>query len=349
MRHARSIESRAMRMLLVLVLLTACGTPAAPPGERALAVWSEFLSDDAVRAQLGFCAREGVDLYLAIPSTRIGDPALAALLRAADAAGVGVRAWLLLPEADGYWPNEHNLAAMRAAALAFADWRDAEGLPVKWIVFDMEMSLARNQEVQRLRESEGQVAAVEAIKAGRDPVAYAAARAGYGLLVDELHARQLQVMAVTLPMVLDDAEDGDDDIQDGFDIPIFGIPWDEVSFMVYQSLVYDFLGSWHGPDLIDSYARSAVAQLGARAAVALGIVGSAGIAPVTMPYPDAPTLLADHAAARAAGVGRVSVYSLDGLVQQAEPGSWLDRDIAPQVPEYGDAETLRALVRGLLD
>jgi hypothetical protein len=35
-----------------------------------------------------------------------------------------------------------------------------------------------------------------------------------------------------------------------------------------------------------------------------------------MPYPDAATLLTDHAAARAAGIDKVSIYSLDGLAQQ---------------------------------
>jgi len=338
------------RLALAALLLASCGGAAAPPpGQRPLAVWSEFLGDEEVRAQLPLCAAEGVDLYLAIPSVRVGDAALAALVRAAAAQGVGVRAWLLLPEADGYWPNEHNVSALRSAALALADWRDAEHLPLDWIVLDMEMALPRNREVQRIVEMDGAIAAVDAIKAGRDPAAFADARVAYAALVDELHGRGLEVMAVTIPMVLDDADDGDDDIQDEFDVPITGIAWDEVSFMAYQSLLADFSGSWHGADVIESYGRSAVAQFGPRAALALGIVGSAGIAPVAMPYPDAATLLADHAAARAAGIERVSIYSLDGLVQQASPDEWLDAQIAPRVPDFGDVDTLRATVRGLLD
>jgi hypothetical protein len=169
-------------------------------------------------------------------------------------------------------------------------------------------------------------------------------------LVDELRARDLRVAAVTYPMVLDDAADGDDDIADAFDVPVTGPAWDEVSFMVYQSLIYDLSGSWHGPDVVHSYAATAREQYGERAAVALGIVGSVGIEPVAMPYPDAATLVADRGATRAAGIERVSVYSLDGLapLAAAERETWLAPGVV-RVPELVDADGLRSLVRGLLD
>src|SRR5689334_4895825 len=96
-----------------LVILAAC--EASSPGGRADAVWSEFQTDPQVRAQLPWLAEHEIDLYLAVPEARIGDAELAALLRDAEAEGVGVRAWLLLDEADGYWPNEHNVPAMREA------------------------------------------------------------------------------------------------------------------------------------------------------------------------------------------------------------------------------------------
>jgi hypothetical protein len=332
--------------------LAACGggEDVGAPGERADAVWAEFLSDDALRAELPWLAEHRLDVYLAIPRARIGDAALAGLVRDAAAADVGVRAWVLLDEADGYWPNEHNIPAMRAAALAFADWRDAEALPIEWIVFDLEMSLARTRAIADVIETDGTVAALDAIKAGRDPAAFATHTAEMTALVDELRARALRVAAVTYPMVLDDAVDGDDDIADAFDVPVTGPAWDEVSFMVYQSLIYDLSGSWHGPDVVHSYAATARAQYGERAAVALGIVGSVGIEPVAMPYPDAATLVADRGATRAADIARVSVYSLDGLapLAAAERATWLAPG-AVRVPELVDADGLRSLVRGLLD
>lgn len=347
------MTSGSLAVAGIAALLGACGGggEARPDatGDRTFALWSEFLDDDGLRAQLGFLAEEQADLYLAIPEARIGDADLEALIRDAHDAGVGVRAWLLLSEEDGYWPNEHNVAAMREAATAFADWRDRVALPVGWVVFDMEMSLARTRAVSDTIDADGPLAGLQALLDGEDPEAFAQHRDELAALVGDLQARGLRVMSVTYQTVLDDLADGDDQIQDRMDVPIFGVPWDEASFMVYQSLIHDLSGSWHGPDVIESYARTAVETFGDGASVALGIVGSASIDPVEAPYPDAATLLADHAAAHAGGIARVSVYSLDGVLQQDDPGAWLDAALPAEVPPEGDAESLRGLVRSLLD
>ncbi|MGE0547934.1 MAG: hypothetical protein AB7O24_00870 [Kofleriaceae bacterium] len=340
-----------MRALAISIIasLAGCGDNRdAAPGYRRDALWSEFLSDDEVRAQLPWLSEHSVDLYLAVHSTRIGDPALATLIRDAVTSNVGIRAWLLLPEADGYWPNEHNVSATRDAVLAFAQWRAAEALPIDWIVFDLEMPLARTRAVTDAIEADGPFAGIELIKQGRDPVAFATHRAELAALIDDVHALGLRAASVTYPMVLDDAGDGDTDIEDELDVPVTGIAWDEASFMVYQSLIYDFSNAWHDQDVIHSYATTARELWGDRAALALGIVGSAGIEPVAMPYPDAATLAADRAAARAAGVDRVSVYSLDGVVQMpsAERAAWLDPGTPPG--PLGD-DIVREFIRSVLD
>lgn len=336
-----------IRALALVLFATSCASePAEPAGE--LALWSEFLDDAAVIDALPFVAGEGAALYLAVPAARIGDDSLARVFAEATAAGVEVRAWLLLDEADGYWPNEHNIDAVRAAATAFADWRDAAGLAVDWVIFDMEMSLQRTEAVAAEIEANGTLAGLEMLKAGRDPETFAASRDAYAELVSDLQARGLRVMAVTYPTILDDPADGDDDIADQLDAPIRGIGWDQTSFMVYQSLIYELAGSWYGPGVIKSYADSAAAEFGDTAAVALGIVGTAGVPPVEAPYPDAETLLLDTAAARAAGLP-ISVYSLDGLLEQSDPGSWIDRGIEPRVPDEGGSEGLRRLIRSLFD
>jgi hypothetical protein len=337
----------------VLALACGCGEPSGgdPPGatERRFALWSEFLDDEEVRAQLPLLVEEKADLYLAIPAARIGDAALAELIGDADEAGVGVRAWLLLSEEDGYWPNEHNLAAMRAATTAFAEWRDEAALPVEWVIFDMEMSIERTRAIAATIEDDGPLAGLTMILDGEDAEAFATHREELATVVGDLQARGLRVMCVTYPTILDDGDDGDDQIQDRMDVPVVGVPWDEASFMVYQSLIHDLSGSWHGPDVIESYARTANELFAEAASVALGIVGTAAVDPVDAPYPDEATLLADVAAARAGGVDRVSVYSLDGVLEQADPGAWLDADREAEVPAPGDAEDLRGLVRTLLD
>jgi hypothetical protein len=238
---------------------------------------------------------------------------------------------------------------MREATMAFADWRDEAALPIDWLIFDMEMSLERTEAVAEQIRTEGSVSGLSTVKEGRDPATFERSKDAFRQLVIDLQARGLKVMAVTYPLVLDDLDDGDEDISDEFDVPIFGIPWNEVSFMVYQSMIFDLLGEWQGPDVVKSYADTAVELFDDRAAIALGIVGSAGITQVDMPYPDAETLLADHAAARGSSAASISVYSLDGLLQQSNPGAWLDRDVSPTEPIDTTGTYVRNLVRGLLD
>jgi hypothetical protein len=76
--------------------------------------WAALLDD------LPVFAAYGVTLFLGLPDTAIGDAGLADFLRQADAAGVEVRAWVLLPYELGYWPGEDNAEAFAAAALAYA-------------------------------------------------------------------------------------------------------------------------------------------------------------------------------------------------------------------------------------
>jgi hypothetical protein len=49
------------------------------------------------------------------------------------------------------------------------------------------------------------------------------------------------------------------------------------------------------------------------------------------------------------GAGAVSIYSLDGMLQQPDPGAWLDADIAAIDPPEVTSEYLRRLVTALLD
>src|SRR5438309_499226 len=112
--------------------------PARPPAAPSLAVWSEFLPFAQVGDQLALLQRKHVALYLAIHQEQIGDPELLALLRRAQARGVEVRAWLLLPDADGYWPNAGNVEQVKGAVRQFLDWTRAAGVAVPWVVLDME-------------------------------------------------------------------------------------------------------------------------------------------------------------------------------------------------------------------
>ena len=367
---------RSARLWILVLVLTACdgasagpdasapdtgladtGTADATSGDAGLVrapvgVYSEFLDATAVEATLPSLAARGAALSIAVPDERIGDPALRSLLAAAQAAGVEVRLWLLLSRDAGYWPNETNVATFAEAVIRLLDWVDAEGLAVSTVVYDLEPALAYSEEL-RAGFRGADLAALEALmRTHVDRAAFEAARDALAANVREVQARGVRAQAVTYPQVIDDALDGDPDLQDALDIPVDSVPFDEIAFMVYQTTFAEAQGSWIGSGLVRSYALDAVRTYGERATIALGIVGTAGVFEgMGEAYASPEVLRADVGAALGAGAARVEVYSLDGMVELGDVDGWLDATIAAPsaVPIPGAARIVRSAAQGLDD
>ncbi len=337
-------------MLLAAVLLVGCGgdpEPGVAGTAVGVAVYSEFLPFAEVEAALPDLADAGVGLRLAVAAAEVADgeaEALASVLRAAEAEGVEVGIWLLLADEDGYWPGETNVGPFGEAVTALLDWLDAEGLAADAVVFDLEPDRAYSEEILGATSAGELGALVDLLGMHVDAGAHAAARRGFQDIVDEVHASGRRALAVTYPQVLDDGNDGDLDLEDAFDIPVDGVGWDEVSFMVYQSVYEPIAGEWVGPDLVYTYAETAVERFGDRATVALGIVGQAGVfMEDAVPYADPAMLADDVAAAAAAGARRVEVYSLDGALAEGGVAPWLA--LSPVTEAVPEPSTTTGIVR----
>ncbi len=181
--------------------------------------------------------------------------------------------------------------------------------------------------------------------------AHGAARKLLEQSIKEVQQAGLLAQCVTFPQVLDDLADGDDDLQDALDIPVHGLPWDELSFMVYQSTYAKIVGSWIGPDLVRRYAAEAYKAYGSKGTIALGVVGKAGVMlGGAKLYADPATLRADVAAALSQKIRRVEVFSLDGVLGESAPDAWLGAlaGVQPQEPSFGfQAELVMRTMRGL--
>lgn len=360
---------RAWGVVVIALLLSACdGAPAADAGSLDAAlddagldaggdpvrppvgVYSEFLAYDAVEAVLPTLAARGAALQVAVPNDRIGDAALLSLLRASETAGVEVRLWLVLARDAGYWPNEDNLEVFAGEVMRLLDWIDAEGATAAAVVYDLEPALAYSEEL-RGAFAEGSLEAIEALmRTHLDPTAFAASRDTLAAHVRAVQARGVRAEAVTYPQVVDDAGDADTDLQDALDIPVDGVPFDDVAFMVYQTAFAEAQGAWVGPGLVRSYALDARAHFGERATIALGLVGTASIVELDAPpYASPAQLSEDVAAALGAGVLRVEVYSLDGMVELGDVPAWLAAtEVIPSSPAIeAQARVVRGAAGGL--
>lgn len=343
-----------LRLLIALSCFALSACTAAPEEEGverdiAVGVYSEFLDAGEVEAQLPMLRRQRVSVTLAVPASRIGDPELASLLRRAAGAGVALRLWPVLERDQGYWPNETNMELFTSEVSRLLGWLDDEGLVAEAVVYDLEPALEYSERI-RVLDPMNRDEIIALMESHLDAGAFEEARALLAASVAEVQAAGLRAVCITFPQVLDDLVDGDDDLQDALDIPVRGVPFDEVGLMVYQTQFAQAAGEWIGPPLISAFAVDAAAHFGEAAVIALGKVGDAGIFEAEGEIYQSPeALAADVAAAGAEGIGRVEVYSLDGMVEGGDPEPWLDATITDPEPggHSSSADLVRFFVQGL--
>ena len=346
----KTISPRAA-LAMILALIWGCTDEKAPADTRTYRVGlyaAEQASLAEIRPALMDLAGHRMEIMVAVPEASFPSDQLVKLLQDAAAAGVEVRIWPLLPQSKGYWPNETNITSFAAYVDRILAWLQTRKLWAGAVVYDMEPAITYSKSIEKTYDK-GLGAVVALMKTHLDPAAHAKARATLTASIKRVQAAGLRAQCVTFPQVLDDLQDGDDDLQDALDIPVRGVPFDEVSFMVYQSTYARSVGSWIGPDLIRVYAAAARAAYGDRATIALGIVGRAGVMTQTAQlYKDPATLRQDVAAALYEKVKRVEVFSLDGMLLTGKLDAWLAAtvDVEPQKPE--SSATADFVIKGML-
>ncbi len=308
-------------------------------------LWSEFLEPEEVIAQIPDLKRHSIGLYQNIRNVDIGDPGFASLFEEASCGGLEVRAWLTLPEEDGYWPNEKNVDLFYSEAVRLAEWIRSSGWAIDWIVVDMEPALQMFTTLIELFEQGDIPGAFNLLFDNRDAAAYAEALVKYADMVDTLHGMGFKVMVVTIPLVLDDVGDDDALIQDVLDIPVHGVPWDQFSFMAYTTTFSRLLGTELSADLVHSYSADADKMYGDKAAIDLGVIAHGGMVEgegIT----DVDEVRSQVGAAKMAGLEDIHAYSLDGIVHSDEQDPWYEAFQTPEPTEPPEEESMVTLFRG---
>lgn len=287
-------------------------------------VWSEFITyTELERIWLPVAHKFHFDLYVAIRPSDLKNPQkLTRLWRAAAATGVELRPWILLELKDGYWANKWNAAKVRKAVFAFLELLKKEKLTTQWVTLDIEPPALLMKTVVEDFAHFRFLNAWRTLKMSSLLGDLSAARAEYQSLVQDLHKQSIRVHAVTLPLVLHDGKTAQAAIQSALGVPVEGIDWDEVSFMVYRPEFAKIMGPVES-DLVSLYAERARARFGEHAGIDLGEIGDVQFPEPTKGFSDPKELRDDFAASRAAGIQHLHVYSLDGMRKFSEPEKWL--------------------------
>lgn len=287
------------------------------------AIWSEYLPLETVATYLPQLKAEGIDLYLAMPPRVVAKPELYDFLRLAKSEGVRVHAWMLMSAEDGFWANKWNAQNLVRDVRNLLTALDREGLGVEWITIDMEPKMETMLALKK------HIAAYD-IKGlthlAQDLASSASLKTAQNIfrdLVTELHERNIKTHVVTLPFVIDDLVTGRDGYQNVLGLPIQGVPWDRVSFMLYRPFFAEMIGKV-SPRLIYSYAQDARKFFKGDVAVDLGPLGADGSDPLGAGTYRLPAEMhEDMAAVRAAGIDRMQIFSLDGMHRVGQFSEWL--------------------------
>lgn len=288
----------------------------------AYALWAEFMPYHWVAGDLPLLRKHALALNLAIPSSQIASPELRALLLQAALLEVPVRAWLLLPDAQGYWPHAGNAEIFAQTAHRLMDWIDAEKLPLPVLIADLEPSLADSLHLRQLLLQRHLPALWAHLRQSQRALKLAAAREVFNRLIHELHQRGTQAWAVTYPLVVEDAQAGNTCFQELLQLPVTGVNWDALSLMTYRSSFRDLLGFSLSPHFVKGYFEDARKCFQQPLQAALGVVGTVGKLSESG-YHDPAELAADCEAARQAGVSEIQIFSLDGMHHALTPADWL--------------------------
>jgi hypothetical protein len=232
-----------------------------------------------------------------------------ALIRKANALGVPVHAWLVVPFEQGYWAYEDNARTMKNAVRAWASWKSAQHLRFASVSLDQEFSW-QNLQTYIAHMTGGDHTGLSKWMSGNiDPAGQCTAFRTYRNLISWAHDHGIAVTAAQAPMIVDDLRDGDLALQDALDMTGSSPGYDQTYLMTYRSAVAQAGGGDPGSAYVAAYYADMRTYFGRTGQVSLGIGGEA-------PYDTLTPLVNDIRMLTGLGAKQIPVYSLETTVDE---------------------------------
>jgi len=262
-------------------------------------------------------------------------PERAEIVRRLNAAGIPVVAWLLLPEAQGYWFNLDNAPEAIAFYADFRAWTATHGLQWDGVGLDIEPDM---RELKKLLGGDRR-ALLTLLRRFMDAERLKRARDHYAGLIAQIRADGYRVDEYAIPFIVDEHQVGSQLVQRF--LGLVDLEVDREVLMLYSSFMRPF-----GPGLLWSYAPSAESVAVGSTGGGVDVGGVDQIPPLTWDE-FARDLRLAHAWS-----DTIHVFSLEGVVRQGYLSRLLafdwDAPITPPLREFRQVERARQALRAVL-
>lgn len=243
--------------------------------------------------------------------------------------GVEFGFWPLLEQGEGYFPNERNAQSYSREVRRLIEWARENDIVPDLVTFDLELPLEQMRWIEKpphglFRKLSG---ALGIARENLDRERYYRSKAILEELNDWTREQGARTMIAVMPWVAFELEGRYELLQDLSESPASDINWDVISPMQYVTMLVDstdgYLSTRDANWLLYESCLKLHEKYGSRAGVSLGLTGSGAM--LGEPTFESPAeLLVGLEAALAAGVRDVSVYSLEGVLDRADPGEWFE-------------------------
>ncbi len=259
----------------------------------------------------------------------------AEIVRRLNVAGIPAIAWLLLPEAQGYWFNLDNAPEASAFYADFRAWTTAHGLQWDGVGLDIEPDM---REMRKIAAGDRR-ALVTLLRRALNVERFRRAQERYGALIAQIRADRYRVDEYAIPFIVDEHRVGSQLIQRLFGLVDLAV--DRKVLMLYSSFMRPF-----GHGLLWSYAPSADSIAVGSTGGGVTVAGVDQIPPLTWDE-FARDLRLAHAWS-----DDIHIFSLEGAVRQGylhkmRDFDWLGRVEAP-LREFRQVARARKVLRGVL-
>ncbi|HQE93066.1 MAG TPA: hypothetical protein PLH19_02745 [Anaerolineae bacterium] len=252
-----------------------------------------------------------------------------------NAAEIPVVAWLLLPEAQGYWFNLDNAPEADAFYADFKTWTAMHNLRWDGVGLDIEPDM---REMKKLAAGDLR-ALVTLLRRSLDAERFRRACERYGALVAQIRTAGYRVDEYAIPFMVDERRVGSRLLQRCLGLVDLAV--DREVLMLYSSFMRPL-----GPGLLWSYAPSAGSVAVGSTGGGVTVAGAAQIPPLTWDE-----LARDLRLARVWS-DTIHIFSLEGAVRQGYLHRLLDFDWSvpaePPLREFRQVERARKALRAVL-